>query len=271
MDVSLCRRHIHEYITRGHPILVAEEKGKVIGECELWLAEEPQPFGRYAAIEMLMTIKDADESAVEMALMEKGAEKCKKLGVFNYDVSQEHCGDRPDWAKLGFEELRDTRTCLCDIRTIEEPDFDFTAKPEVEKYERINRLLAWNHYEPAEYTLEFHSGLWPTAKLIGFDRHTSRLFMSIEVEAFGFEFLMHASRPDWTSEERTIVDIWSNTSVIRKNDMAQLIIKCVAATVDRLGDGILEVNIPKQLLPAAREMGFRGGEKPGLWLRKKLD
>ena len=266
MDVNLCRRHINEYITRGYPILVAEEKGKVVGECELWLADEPKPFVKYSAIEMLMVGKETDKAAVELALVEKGEERCSRLGPANYDVSPQHGGDGLDWQELGFKELRDTRTCRCDLRTIEEPDFDFTASEESQSYDRVSHLLAWNHHEPSELAF----GLWPPAKLAGFDRHSKRLFMRTKVESFGLEFFLHADRPDWLPEEVTMADIWSNAAVIGKADLAQTVIRSVAATVGRLGEGILEAYVPKHLLPAMRELGFGGGEKPDLWLRKRI-
>ncbi len=271
MDVNLCRRHIHEYIVRGHPILVAEEKGKVVGECELWLADEPQPFGKYAAIVMLMASKETDKLAVETALVDKGAERCGKLGIANCDVSPEHGGGSLDWSSLGFDELRDTRTCRSDLRIIEEPDFDFTAKVGSESYEAVRQLLAWNHREPPQLALERRSGLWPPAKMAGIDRHTKRLFMKILVESLGLNFLVLAARPDWTPEELTMVDVWWNGTVARKDDSAQIAVRSIAATVDRLGEGILEIYVPKQLLPAMRELGFEGGEKPDLWLRKSSD
>ena len=270
MDVNLCRRHIHEYISRGHQIVVAEEGGKVVGECELWLADEPPPFGRYADIEMLMVSRECDRKAVELALVEKGEERARKTGYENYDVSPQHGGDSLDWEEIGFREIRDTRMCTADIRDIDEPDFDFEMSAAVEDYETTRRLHAWNHREPPQLGFEFSVGLWPPAKLAGFDRHEKRIFERVSVKTFGIEYFLLALKPDWRESEVIDVDIWSAQSALKKREQAQVIVKSAAAAGSRLGKGILEVCVPKQLLPAMRELGFKGGEKRDPWLRKGI-
>ena len=270
MDVSLCRRHIHEYISRGHPILAAEEGGKVVGECELWVADEGPPFGKYAAIEMLMTAHDRKQKDVETALVEKAEERCGRLGLKNLDVSPKHGGDSLDWESLGFKEIRDTRTCEVELRLLEDPDFDFTIKPEAETYDSVRAMTAWNHREPVQLHFEFGSGVWPPAKMAGFDRHEKRLFVRVGVESAGLEYMMRASRPDWEAEECTALDIWSDQAAIKKKKLSQVLMMSAATAADRLGEGLLRVYAPKQVLPALRELGFVGGEERDPWLRKEL-
>lgn len=270
MDVSLCRRHIHEYISRGYPILAAEEGGRVVGECELWLADEGPPFGKYTAIEMLMTHHNREQKDVEMALVGKAEERCRKLGVPSLDVSPQHGGDSLDWEDIGFIEIADTRTCDIELKSMDEPDFDFTVKAEAEDYEVVRPLLAWNHREPAQLNFEFNSGIWPPVKMAGFDRHEKRLFVRVNAESFGLEYVLRVMRPDWDEEAYTAVDIWSKPAAVRRKAMSQVILKSAAATAERLGEGLLRVYAPKQAMPAMRDLGFGGGEHRDPWLRKEI-
>jgi hypothetical protein len=270
MDDSLCRRHIHEYITRGFPIMVAEEGGKVVGECELWLANEGPPFKKYAAIEMLIADKDAGKESVERLLLEKSEERCRKTDVRNLDVDPEHGGDSLDFRRLGFEELWDTRECEIDLKEMEEPDVDFRVTPVAEDYRITGFLQPWNHVEPPQLRFESALAAWPPAKIAGVDRHNKHLLVRVKVDILQLEFLLLASRCDFFPETITEIDIWSGSSEARRTESIQTLVKCSAATAERLGAGLLRVFVPKHFLPAMRELGFRRGEKPAPWLRKEL-
>ena len=270
MDDSMCRRHIHEYITRGFPIMVAEDGGKVVGECELWLADEGPPFRKYAAIEMMMAGEDAGRETTERLLLEKGEERCRKLGIRNLDVDPDHGGNRLDFRRLGFKELWDTRECEIDLSSIEEPDIDFKVTPVAEDYRITGFLQAWNHREPPQLRFEVALAIWPPEKIAGVDRHSKHLLVRVKAEPLQLEFLLLASRCDFFAEPVTEIDIWSGSSEIRRTDSVQAIVRCAGATAERLGAGLIRVFVPKHFLPAMRETGFKGGEKQAPWLRKEL-
>jgi hypothetical protein len=270
MDDSLCRRHIHEYITRGFPIMVAEEGRKVVGECELWLADEGPPFKKYAALEMLMASKDAGKESVERLLLEKSEERCRKMSIKNLDVGSKHGGDSLDFRRLGFKELWDTRECEIDLREMEEPDVDFKVTPVAEDYRITGFLQAWNHREPPQLRFEIALAAWPPFKIAGVDRHNKHLLVRVKVDQLQLGFLLLASRCDFFAETVTEIDVWSGSAEARRTDSVQTIVKCAAATAERLGAGLLRVFVPKHFLPAMRELGFRGGEKQAPWLRKEL-
>ena len=270
MDDSLCRRHIHEYITRGFPIMVAEQSGKVVGECELWLADEGPPFRKYAAIEKLIGSRDAGKGIVERLLMEKSEERCTKMGIRNFDVDPEHGVCSLDYRRLGFRELWDTRECEIDLREIEEPDFDFRVTPVAEDYRITGFLQAWNHREPPQLRFELALATWPPSRIAGEDRHGKHLLVRVKIDLLQAEFLVLASRRDFSVESVTEVDIWSRSSETRRHESIQAIAKCAAATAERLGAGFLRIFVPKHFLPTLRELGFKGGEKQAPWLRKEL-
>ena len=270
MDDSLCRRHIHEYITRGFPIMVAEEGGKIVGECELWLADEGPPFKKYAAIEMLIGSKDAGKESVERLLLEKIEERSIKMGIRNLDVDPEHGRDSLDFRRLGFKELWDTRECEIDLKEMDEPDVDFKVTPVAEDYRITGFLQPWNHRQPPQLRFEIALAAWPPSKIAGADRHNKHLLVRVKVDLLQLEFLLLASRCDFLAETVTEVDIWSGSSEARRTASVHVIIKCAAATAERLGAGLLRVFVPKHFLPAMRELGFRGGEKQAPWLRKEL-
>src|SRR3990172_6907432 len=54
MDPQLLSLHIRRYADAGGAVLVAERAETIVGSIELWLSEEPLPFGRYLDVEMLI-------------------------------------------------------------------------------------------------------------------------------------------------------------------------------------------------------------------------
>ncbi len=271
MDEGVLRRHIHEYITRGHPLFVAEMGGKIIGECELWIADEGRPFGKYAEVEMITSDIDSDREQVETELLRKCEERCRKLGIANLDVCPEHSGGVLDYGQLGFDEIWDTRGCEAEIESIEEPDSDFTIEKLPTEFSSTTGFQPWDHREPARLRFELMAGVWPPWKIAGGDRHESCMGSHVKVESPALEFIVQGWRPDWLPKPTTEVNIWSRLDMARKKKSAQLMVKCAATANERLGKGLLKIFVPKQSLPAMRELGFKGGEKPDPWLRKKLE
>ncbi len=270
MDINLCRRHLHEYITRGFPVFVAEEAGKIVGECELWLGEEVAPFGKYAEIEMLISSEDADRVEVEHALLDKSSNRCAKLGLRSLDASPKQTCGTIDFRKLGFKEIWDTRECSIELVKIEEPDFDFTIEPIQLDDAIASQLISWDHREPSRLRLEVMAGDWPPMKLAYTERHEKRVVARIKVGSKKLEFLFIGWSPEWMPRPTTWVSIWSPASVIRKKSQVHTVIKATVTAVERLGKNVLTIFVPKQMLPAMRELGFEGGEESNPWLRKSI-
>jgi len=159
MDLSLFRRHLHEHQTRGFPVIVAEDGGRIVGECEVWIDEEPEPFGRYAAIETLQTGSPPKPEA-ERELVTKAADRVRKLGIHALDMSPGHGGsDRV--TDLGFEALWDTRTFDAEIKAVPKPEGEFTARFLAGDYQEIALLSALDHREPARLRFETLTGPGP--------------------------------------------------------------------------------------------------------------
>ncbi len=270
MDINLCRRHLHEYITRGFPVFVAEEAGKIVGGCELWFGEEIAPFGKYAELEMLISSEDANRIEVEHALLDKCMNRCAKTGFKSLDVSPNQTGGTIDFKKFGFKEIWDTRECSMQLARMEEPDFDFTVVPIQLDDDIASKLVSWDHREPSRLRLEVMSGYWPPMKLAYMNRHEKRVVARVKIGINKLEFLVVGWSPDWMPRPTTWVSIWSPASVIRRKSSIHMVIKAVAAAVERLGKNVLIIFVPKQTLPTMRELGFEGGEVSNPWLRKRI-
>src|SRR2546425_771753 len=127
MDLSLFRRHFHEYQRRGFPVLVAEERGHLVGECEVWLDEEPPPFGRYAEVAVVAS-GSPPNADVERDLVTRAAERARKLGYGAIDLSPGHSGGGRVAEGLGFVPLWDTRTYKAKVADVPRSEEEFTTR-----------------------------------------------------------------------------------------------------------------------------------------------
>src|SRR6266545_1755723 len=139
MELSLFRRHFHELQGRGFPVIVAEEGGKIVGACELWLDEEPAPFGRYAAVMVLATGTRPNRD-VERELLERAVEKARKLGYTSLDLPPRAVGGENAKGVSGGISLWETRRFDADLADVPPPEEEFATKFLAADYGELNGL-----------------------------------------------------------------------------------------------------------------------------------
>ena len=157
MHEHYCVRHIQAYADLGWDCWVVERDGKaVVGSVEVLYATEPEPFGRYAHLEIL-------ELAAELALPEiehwvldqcesraRGFDRfwCRPVGSGgSWDVLE---------ARGYVERRRNAWLAIGNLDRIETPPFE--ARPLEGDYDReASHLLALDHRESAAYRWRY---LW---------------------------------------------------------------------------------------------------------------
>jgi hypothetical protein len=263
MDLSLFRRHFHEYQTRGFPILVAEKAGKIVGECEVWRDDEPAPFGRYAEIVMLGAGSPPD-AEVEQELVLRAAERVRKLGYPALDLSPLHGGsDRV--VDLGFRAIWDTRTYEADAKAISKPEVEFTTKFLAGEYGDLGLFLALDHREPARWRFETLAALWPAARVAGLQDATKVTAVAVETESQRFAVL--AARREWLDPAPAELDVWLDPSNLTDDVRTREAYQVGAEIARRLGTKRLRAYGPPHAARTLPELGFSGGNEPDPWLR----
>lgn len=263
MDLSLCRRHLHEYQRRGFPVLVAEDKGRIVGECEVWLDEEPEPFGRYAEVEMIISGRPPNPE-VERELLARVAERVRKMGYAAVDISY-HSGRESVLATMGFERLWDTRTFEADAKAVTKPEEEFETRYLTGGYGDLRGLLLLNHHEPAGWRYETLTARWPAAELAALRDGQEVVELAVETGDLGFSVL--AGRRDWLDPAVSEIDVWMKPSDFEKAKTVRAAFGIAAEVARRLRTKRITAYAPPSAAKVLHELGFTGGEKEDLWLR----
>jgi hypothetical protein len=88
MSLETLRPHYRLYAERGSPILVAEDSaGRIVGALDLWLADEPEPVGRNAFVEIVEEHVECLGSGLENALIGYAANVARHLRYPTLDGS----------------------------------------------------------------------------------------------------------------------------------------------------------------------------------------
>jgi GNAT superfamily N-acetyltransferase len=88
MSLESLGPHYALYVERGSPIFVAEDdSGRIVGNLDLWLADEPEPVGRNAFVEIVVEHAEYVGSGLENAMLGYAAEVARALGYPALDGS----------------------------------------------------------------------------------------------------------------------------------------------------------------------------------------
>jgi len=84
MSIETLKPYYAVYVERGSPILVAEDNsGRIVANIDLWLADEPEPVGRNAFVEIVQEDAEYLGSGLENAFLGYAAEVAR---VFGYEA-----------------------------------------------------------------------------------------------------------------------------------------------------------------------------------------
>ncbi|HHH41179.1 MAG TPA: GNAT family N-acetyltransferase [Chloroflexi bacterium] len=102
MSVETCAVHLNRWLRAGHPLLVAEVGGRVVGEAEFVVNPEPSPYGPALHLSLLFVHADHRGRGVGRALVEAGAELARERGCAVLTTQPEQPAE-PFYRQVGFE------------------------------------------------------------------------------------------------------------------------------------------------------------------------
>jgi GNAT superfamily N-acetyltransferase len=88
-------------LLRGYGIDVAVRRGRVVGHAEWVLSDEPRPWGRHLALEMLETHPEARRQGVGRRMIEHGIARARELGC-RWVTTVPEDEARPFYERCGF-------------------------------------------------------------------------------------------------------------------------------------------------------------------------
>lgn len=153
MHEHFCVRHIQVYRDLGWDCWVVERDGKdIVGSVEVLYATEPEPFGRYAHLEILELASDVDAPEVEEWVLDWCESRARARGFDRFWCRPVGSGGSFDALdRRGYtERLRQTWLRIADLDRFESPAFE--AEPLSGDYDReVSHLRALDHRESVAY------------------------------------------------------------------------------------------------------------------------
>jgi len=102
MSVETCAVHLNRWLRTGHPLLVAELEGEVVGEAEFVVNPEPAPYGPALHLSLLFVHADHRGQGVGRALIEAGLRLAQERGCGMLTTQPEQPAE-PFYRRVGFE------------------------------------------------------------------------------------------------------------------------------------------------------------------------
>ncbi|WP_461866112.1 GNAT family N-acetyltransferase [Thermococcus sp.] len=106
MSVESCAVHLNNLLLEGHPVIVAEVDGKIIGEAELLISKEPVngELHRIAHLDVIEVHKDFRRRGIGKALIDFSEEIARERGCDMLTVTPEERA-LAFYEKLGIKEI----------------------------------------------------------------------------------------------------------------------------------------------------------------------
>ena len=159
MHEYFCSRHIQVYIDLGWDCWVVERNGEsTAGSVEICYATEPEPFGKYAHLELLELREDLKTEGIENWILEQCESRARARGFDRFWCRP--VGSGGNWevlARRGYvERWRNSWLTIQDLGNIQTPAFEERRLKGGYNNEAAH-LLALNHRESASYRWRY---LW---------------------------------------------------------------------------------------------------------------
>ena len=153
MHEYYCSRHIQAYIDLGWDCWVLERNGeKIAGSVEICYAAEPEPFGRYAHLEILELSCDLLDGEIEEWILEQCESRARARGFDRFWCRPVGSGGSWDvLARRGYvERWRNAWFTIQDLDRMQSPQFE-ERRLNGDYDKEASHLLALNHRESASY------------------------------------------------------------------------------------------------------------------------
>lgn len=252
--------HFAKYQRHGGTILLAEDRGRVVGFADLWPADEPDPFGRSLNVECIDYFREYYLAGLETRLLTEAETIARALGLPALDIGTNTCsGEYVSLRRFGLQVFYeyDRLVCRCQPASGARPrKAELTAETA-----ELGGLIRANHWSPTDFT--FRADEEPT----------------------------YLAELRW-SDHRAIIELWHYTpgqdnapvppnppnrselfvppaALESATMMSEILAEC-AAVAGELGADQIELACPSSLDLDARKIEVLDRHFAFAWLRKRL-
>ncbi len=249
MHERFCGRHFQVYAHLGWDCRVLERDGAVAGSVEVLYASEPEPFGRYAHLEILELAPDVATPEVEHWVLDRCEARARERGFDRFWCRPVGSGGSPDvLARRGYaERWRNAWLTVEAIDGVVAPPFE--AAPLAGDYAReAAHLRALDHRESPAYRWRY---LWrPVLTPEASDFPTD--------VAFSGRSITLAGRPaagvlvniwKWRDAREAWADLFVEPSLADDPGYVADLVAVAASEASSVGATTLQVVLPEALAP----------------------
>ncbi len=254
MHEHFCVRHIQAYRDLGWDCWVLERNGETVaGSVEVLYATEPEPFGRYAHLEILELAEDLDVPEVEHWVLDQCEARARERGFDRFWCRPVGSGGSWDvLAARGYtERWRNAWLTVGNLDRIEPPTVE--AAPLDGHYDReASYLLALDHRESAAYRWRY---LWrPVLTPEASDFPTDVAFSGRSITLPGRPAAnVLVTNWRWRAPEVAWADLYVDPFLAGDAAYVSDLVAVAARGATALGVRTLEVVVPEPLAPALRD------------------
>jgi GNAT superfamily N-acetyltransferase len=150
-DDAELAHHFEKYQRHGATILLAEDRGRVVGFVDLWPTDEPEPFGRSLDVECIDYFREHYLAGLETRLLAEAEKVARAAGLPALDIGTNTCS--AEYVSLRRFGLRvfyeyDDVVCRCQPPSAARPQRTVLT-PETAD---LSGLIRADHWCPTDFT-----------------------------------------------------------------------------------------------------------------------
>ncbi len=253
MHEHFCVRHVQAYRDLGWDCYVVERNGDdIVGSVEVLYATEPEPFGRYAHLELLELAEDIASPEVEHWVLDQCESRARERGYDRFWCRPVGSGGSWDvLARRGYSERwRNAWLKVANLDSIELPTFE--ARPLAGDYEtEASNLRALDHRESPAYRWRY---LWrPVLTPDDSDFPPDVSFSGRSIVLPGRPpagMLVNIWR--WRNREEAWADLFVEPALAGDDGYVADLVAVVASQASAMGAITLSVVLPEAIAPPIR-------------------
>jgi len=269
LDRDVCRLHMHLLKEKNEEAFVAELKGKVVGEAEVCLAEEPLPYGRYAFLTTVMVHRNFRRMGIGLALVQRTIQWAQLRGYQAYDTIPENEISEGLYSKAGLEPIESFSQMRGDIEQLRwEPAKACLKELSIGDDPSESLLMIARHVDPSVH-------IWKNAfnqkLLLQFEGYEGRFHSPVAVQVSakrlkGIVLLV----PALYNPLKCFFHLYVEPKMAERMDVINLLICKGLELAQQNQFQILETSVQEHMLPVFRKIGFHQTQHKDLYMRLKI-
>jgi len=269
LDRDVCKLHLQLLEEKNERAFVAELDGKVVGEAEVCLAEEPFPYGKYAFLTTLMVHRNFRRRGIGLALVQHTIQWAQERGYQAYDTIPENDISEALYRKAGLKPMQSFYQLRGDIESLRwKPVKAFLKELSLRDDPSESLLMVARHVDPSVH-------IWKNAfkweLLLKFEGYEGRVRPPVAVqlsakELEGIVLLV----PAIYNPLKCFLHLHINPEMAEKIGAIKLLIHKGLELAQQNHFKILETSVLEKILPAFHKVGLHQTQHKDLYIRLKI-